>query len=293
MKFCKKPLVMLLFAVLAVLAAPETASAYKRVLLSDYPALTAYIDQLRAWAEQHDAAAIRDQLAQDFITERDFGGMHLPGYPAWWNFSSIYPFASRPIDPDEPWWRAVEASIRQDPFVKEPEAYIDSWKPEAGVGASRFTPEAVENSWGEFMGDLPHHYVELQGEGQGYQRFCGEAGPLRPVDWTPEDGPSMKGSQAYVDVKLLNIRKAPTLDSPVVGQQDENNIVEIVSDRPMPDPRHSYRWLKVQSPWEDEDFKPGFVPARYLLFTSNRRICFRRNGPDGPWRIVAVEKAGD
>lgn len=279
-------------SLMMVFAVCKTTFADDRVLLSDYPTLSSHIDQLRTWVEQRNASAIREQIAPDFITERDFGGSHVPLFPAWWNFANIYPFADRPIDENEQWWQDYIFEIKNDDSVTDKEGYIEGIKSDIGFGKSRFIADYVEASWVEFLVDLPVYYLEKQGDEDSLW-LCGEARPLTPLAWTPDDGLSMNGQQAYVEVELLNIRQKPSLNSAVVGQQEENNIVEVESDTPTSDLNNSYRWLKVRSPWDDADFTPGYVPARYLSFTFNQRICFGNEGDNSAWRIVAVEKAGE
>ncbi|CCQ72197.1 hypothetical protein [Magnetospira sp. QH-2] len=288
---------LVLIAALVLITVSSISWAEERIRLADLPTLATFVEELRDLAEQEDAAAIRERIWPMFTIERDFGGGFMPGFPAWWNFSSVYPIASRVIDPAEPWWKRIEAAPPEYFVAENPEKYMDQWKMEVGVGVSRFDTTSRERGRKEFLNDLPRRtvlksYVDDEDRNLQYNQYCGEALPL-PKDWTAKDGPSMKGLWAYVEATQLNRRKAPSTQSPVIGLHEIEDMVKLVSDLPVVDPKGSYRWVKVESPWPKNFFEPGYVAARHLTFLQNPQICFGRVGPENAWRIVAVVKAGD
>lgn len=266
-------------ALVFILAAPLGAKSQDRVSLTDLPELTRFIDQLRTMANHQEVSAIRERIAPDFFIARDFGGMYGKGMPGWWNFSTSYAFAALPANPDAPWVKKAKVSIK--PTISD----IDL---AAQIGAARFTPHFREESWRLFLNELPRNFIQrdkLDGP------HCGEAQPYSPLHWSAEDGPSMSGRTAYVLGDRVNLRLAPKLESPIIGQFETSTIINVISDQPTPDPRHRYYWLKVVD--YSNPKMAGYMVASQLTFTHDKMICFQKATPFGPWRIVGVVLGGD
>ena len=249
-----------------------------RVQVSSVPEIAQLLDHLQGLISARDATAIRNMVSQDYFFQRDFGGMFNHTKPGWWNFATNYPFASRPALEGEPWAWSYTVRVVDGEVVESRRSI---------VGEQRFSATDKNQSWAVFENDLQMQHIYLSADNR---RFCGPAYPETPSDIRADDL-SITGDLVYVSADKVNLRAGPDINAQVILNLEQGDVLEIIANKVISDPRKHYQWVNVKSDYRGGN--SGFISTDLVAFWPRQRLCFQKNAETDQWRISGIIYGGD